>query len=193
MSARKVIILFIVLELSILVLAFVADDTAVKALQSVTRFSGSVSLFLFSAIFLLHDKPETINSWLSKEFYVLFALVHGIHFVELSTYLYLSGTELIPYRAVGGLLAILYIFLMPVFKRHHELGNISRDSFYVIEKLFIYYIWVVFFLTYLPRVQGTLPTIGGSFTEHVILLGWISTLVGMKVADLIQFQRRKTK
>jgi hypothetical protein len=193
MSPRKVILLFLVLEISIALIAVLSHGYSLTALQTAARFSGSISLFLFSAIFLLHDKPETINTWLSNRFYLLFALVHGIHSIELALYLLKSGTELIPYRVAGGILAIVYILLMPLFKLNTALGRMSTKSFYAVEKVFIYYIWTIFFFTYLPRVQGTLPTIGGSFAEHVVLLGWVSTLVGMKLAGLIQFQKRKSK
>jgi hypothetical protein len=190
MSPRKIIILFVLLEASLIVISVLLDGYSVAALQTITRFSGRLSLFLFSAIFLLHNKPDTIQEWLSDKFYLLFAVVHGIHLIELLSYVYLSKIALVPYRIAGGFLAYLYIFLMPVFKSYKESGRISDRAFSILQTIFIYYVWLIFFLTYLPRVQGKLPNVGGSFAEHVALLGWVSALLGMKLTELIQFKRK---
>src|SRR5687767_13895051 len=109
MSPRKIIILFVLLEISIILISLLIDGNSLTALQTITRFSGRLSLFLFSAIFLLYDKPQTIHAWLSEKFYLLFAIVHGIHLLELFSFVYLSNASLIPIRVAGGLLAYLYI------------------------------------------------------------------------------------
>jgi len=191
MNPRKIIILFILTEVGIVVSAFLLEGYSVIALQTITRFSGRLSLFLFSAIFLLYNKPETIKAWLSDKFYLLFAIVHGIHLLELLSYVYVSRITLIPHRIAGGFLAYAYIFLMPVFENYKSTGRISGRTFSILETIFIYYVWLTFFLTYLPRVQGNLPNSGGSFAEHVALLGWVSTLLGMKLTGLIQPTKRK--
>src|SRR5687767_13702196 len=95
MSPKKIFALFVSLEIVIIVIAILYYGFSIVALQTITRFSGRLSLFLFSAIFLLYNKPDTIQTWLSRKFYLLFAIVHGIHLVELLSYAYLSGTILI--------------------------------------------------------------------------------------------------
>ena len=192
MSPRKVIILFVLLEISIIIISVLIDGYSLAAIQTITRFSGRLSLFLFSVIFLLYDKPQTINIWLSQKFYLLFAIVHGIHLIELLSFVYLSKVSLIPIRVAGGFLAYLYIFLMPVFAELQPSQRISAKTFGALEIVFIYYVWLVFFLTYLPRVLGMLPEAGGSYTEHVALLGLVSVLLGTKLVGLIQFSKNKT-
>jgi len=192
MSPRKIIILFVLLEISIVLISVLIDGNSLTALQTITRFSGRLSLFLFSVIFLLYDKPQTINIWLSQKFYLLFAIVHGIHLIELLSFVYLSKVSLIPIRVAGGFLAYLYIFLMPVFAELQASQRISAKTFGALEIVFIYYVWLVFFLTYLPRVLGMLPETGGSYTEHVALLGLVSVLLGTKLVGLIQFSKNKT-
>jgi hypothetical protein len=192
MSSRKIITLFVGLEVLIVVVGLLFDGYTLTALQTITRFSGRLSLFLFSAIFLLYNKPSTISVWLSEKFYLLFAVVHGIHLVELLSFVYLSESPLIPHRVAGGFLAYVYIFSMPVLQHLRDRGRVSPKAFSTLETIFIYYVWLIFFLTYLPRVQGRLPQAGGSFGEHVALLGWISALLGMKLTGLIRFQQRKT-
>ena len=97
--------------------------------------------------------------------------------------------KVIPIRVAGGALAYLLIFLMPVLWHYRMQGRISVEKFFVIQTVFMYYTWFVFFLTYLPRVQGKLPQAGGNYFEHVALLGWVSTMLGIKLAGLIQFRR----
>ena len=191
MTSRKLIILFIVIELVIIVLAFLTEGFSLGALQTITRFSGSLSLFLFSAIFLLYNKPYTITAWLSDRFYLIFTIVHGIHLAELLTFVYLANIELVPHRLAGGFMAYLFVFAMPFLQSFKMRGQISNRTYAIVETIFIYYVWLVFFLTYLPRVQGKIPIAGGSFAEHVALLGWVSTLLGMKLSAMIQFQKRR--
>lgn len=190
MSSRKIITLFVALEIFIVVLVLFAEGFTLNALQTITRFSGRLSLFLFSAIFLLYNKPAIITTWLSDKFYLVFATVHGIHLAELLLFAYVSGAKWIPLRIAGGFLAYAYIFSMPVLQHYRNNGRITFKIFSTLEIIFIYYVWLIFFLTYLPRVQGKLPLAGGSFSEHVALLGWTSTLLGMKLTGLIQFKKR---
>ena len=191
MSARKIILLFVALELAIIVTVVLSDGNSLTALQTIARFSGLLSLILFSAIFLMYNRPALITTWLSDRYYLLFAIVHGIHLIELLTFIYFSKTQLLAYRAAGGFLAYAYIFVMPLFKHYRDTGRLHHRSFSIIETIFIYYIWSIFFLTYLPRVQGKVSLTGGSFEEHVALLGWVSTLLGMKLAGLIQFKKTR--
>lgn len=189
MTSRKIITLLVGLEILIIVVALLFEGISLNALQTITRYSGRLSLIIFSAIFLLYNKP-IITVWLSDRFYLLFAIVHGIHLIELLLFVSLSGIKLIPIRIAGGFLAYAYIFSMPILQSIREQGKISIKTFAIVELVFVYYVWLIFFLTYLPRVQGKLPLAGGTFGEHVALLGWTSTLLGMKLAGLIQFKAK---
>ena len=191
MSSRNLIILFVAIEICIIGLGLSSEGYSLAALQTITRFSGRLSLFLFSAIFLLYNKPHAVTVWLSDQFYLLFAIVHGIHLLELLSFVYLSGIALVPFRIAGGFLAYLFIFAMPFIQFYKMRGALSGRTYSTLETIFVYYVWLIFFLTYLPRVQGKLPQAGGSFAEHVALLGWVSTLLGMKLSALIQFQKKR--
>jgi len=81
---------------------------------------------------------------------------------------------------------------MPFLQSLREKGKLETKTFSTLEVVFVYYVWLIFFLTYLPRVQGKLPLAGGTFGEHVALLGWTSTMLGMKLAGLIQFKSKKS-
>ena len=191
MNPRRIIGLFILLELIIIAVSIIMDGFSIAGLQTTTRFSGRLSLFLFSLIFLLHNKPTILHNWLSEKFYLLFAIVHGIHLAELLAYISLAGVRLIPIRLAGGFLAYAFIFLMPFLSNYARSGKITLKRFFTFEAIFLYYIWLVFFLTYLPRVQGKLPTAGGTYAEHVALLGWVSTMLGIKLTSMLQFQKAR--
>jgi hypothetical protein len=192
MSSRKIITIFVFLELLIIAVVLLSQGYSLSALQTITRFSGRISLFLFSAIFLFYNKPA-ITAWLSDRFYLLFAIVHGVHLVEWLLFVSLAGIKLIAVRVAGGFLAYVYVLCMPVVQRLKENGRITLKTFSTVQIIFVYYLWLVFFLTYLPRVQGKLPLAGGTFAEHVVLLGWISTLLGMKITGLIQFNSKRAR
>lgn len=191
MNPRRIIGLFILLELIIIAASIIMDGFTIAGLQTTTRFSGRLSLFLFSLIFLLHNKPIVLHNWLSAKFYLLFAIVHGIHLIELLTFVYVADVRLIPIRLAGGFLAYVFIFLMPVLSNYAHTGRITAKRFFAFETIFLYFTWLIFFLTYLPRVQGKLPSAGGSYAEHVALLGWTSTMLGIKLTSMLQFQKAR--
>lgn len=164
------------------------DGFTLLALQTVTRFSGRLSLMVFSILFLLHGK--NLDTLTSFKPYLIFAVVHGIHLIELLSYVSLSGTNLIPIRVAGGALAYAFVFIMPLLDYKHLNGQLSKQKFSLCENVFLYYIWLIFFLTYLPRVQGRLPNVGGNYSEFVVLLAWVSTMLGIKLTMLFNTQRR---
>ena len=191
MNPRRIIGLFVLLELIIIAVSIIVDGFSIAALQTTTHLSGLLSLFLFSLIFLLHNKPVILHNWLSEKFYLLFAIVHGFHLIELLTFIYLGGARLIPTRLAGGFLAYVFILLMPFLSHYARSGKITLKRFFTIEAIFLYFTWLMFFLTYLPRVQGKLPMAGGTYPEHVALLGWVSTMLGIKLTSMLQFQKAR--
>lgn len=191
MTFRRIILLFILLECIIIASAVILNGFSIMALQTITRFSGSLCLLLFSAIFLNYNKPDIIHRWLSEKYYLLFAIVSGIHLVEYLFLLPFSNTVLIHYRIAGGVLAYTFIFSMPFISKYFLAGKISTDQFVIIETVFLYIIWLVYFMTYLPRVQGKLPAVEGSYAESVAMLGWVSTMMGIKLTSLVQFRKLK--
>ena len=189
MSARNAVVICIVVEVGIAALGIINYGWNVEGLQAITRFSGRFSLLIFSILFLANHPSDT-HLWLSKKPYHLFALAHGIHLAELLTFLYISEIPVIPYRLAGGFIAYSLIFLMPILSDRVDRGTLGEKKFRIVRIVFQYYVWSIFFLTYLPRVRGMLPNVGGSYVEHVALLGWVSLLLGMKLPRVI-FKRKR--
>lgn len=193
MNSKRALFLVLVAEATIIPLAIINHGQTIEALQAVARYSGRLSLFIFSLIFLFQrDERINVRLLLSEKYYLMFALAHGIHLAELLSYVYFSGNMFNPVRASGGALAYAFIFLMPWLEIQNKNHKISAITFGRIELLYLFYIWLIFFLTYLPRVQGKLPGAGGTYKEHVILLAWVCMLLGMK-AQAMFFRRSFNK
>ncbi|MBX2897856.1 MAG: hypothetical protein KF763_20610 [Cyclobacteriaceae bacterium] len=190
MNFKNALLSTLIIEVGIALLAVINYGTSLEALQAVTRFSGRVSLAIFSLIFLFHNHRHVkINAILSDKYFLVFAIAHAIHLAQLLSYILLSGNDLIPIRLAGGFVAYALIFLMPWFQYKVDTDRLSEKKFKTIKIIFLYYVWFIFFMTYLPRVRGELPHVGGSYKEFVILLAWVSTMMGIKITSMLKPRR----
>jgi hypothetical protein len=194
MSVRQALFVVILLEAAAAVLGIMSYGVTLEGLQAVTRFSGRLSLFLFTFIFLFHQHSSgNLKTWMSSRYFLIFAIAHGIHLAELLAFISLSGNELIPVRLAGGFIAYSMIFTMPVLEQRVTDGRVSLNAFSTASLIYIYYVWFIFFMTYLPRVRGTLTDAGGSYKEYVVLLGWVSLILGFKVSQLLSSRMVKIR
>jgi hypothetical protein len=186
MKFKDALLSTLIIEVGVALLAVINYGATLETLQAVTRFSGRVSLGIFSLIFLFHNHRHIhVKSILSEKYFSIFAIAHGIHLIQLLSFVYLSGNELIPLRLAGGFLAYLLIFIMPYAQQIFENKKISFKQYSTLTLIYLYYVWFVFFMSYLPRVRGTLTNVGGSYTEFVVLLAWVSFMLGLKLQGLI--------
>jgi hypothetical protein len=177
-STRKAIAILILGELFIVVISFVLHGTSLAFWQTTTRFSGRFSLLVFSALFILQaDKRSYL---LHNHGYLIFAIAHGIHLIELLIFIALSQRDLIPIRLAGGFLAYLIIFVMPWIEYQYGKGKISDKAMVVLENVGLYYIWFIFLMAYIPRILGKLPDAGGTFIEHLFLFYWVLIILGWR-------------
>lgn len=170
-ASIRAFIFFIALELLIAAIAIAFNGFSLEALHIITRFSGRLSLVFFS-LFLIAREKSSLHKWISNYPFTLFAIIHGIHLVELSLYVQLSGNKIIPVRVAGGFLAYLMIFIMPFLKTK----VVNRKVMARLEQVYFVYVWFIFFMSYLPRVLGALPNVGGSYPEFVVLFVWVNAL-----------------
>lgn len=186
MKFKDALLSTLIIEVGIALLAVINYGATLETLQAVTRFSGRVSLAIFSLIFLFQNQRHiNVRAILSEKYFSIFAIAHGIHLIQLLTFIYLSGNELIPLRLAGGFLAYILIFIMPFAQRMFELNKISQKQFSVLTLIYLYYVWFIFFMSYLPRVRGELPNVGGSYSEFIVLLAWVSLMMGMKLQGIL--------
>lgn len=192
MTFRNAFALVLLFETLAILLGVINHGWTLQGLQGLTRYSGRVSLAIFSLIFLFYNHPQlNVKRLLSDKFFLVFAIAHGIHLFELLSYLYFSGSPVIPYRLAGGMLAYAMIFVMPWINKQHEESKITDKRFNQVALIYLYYVWFIFFMTYLPRVRGELPNVGGSYKEFVVLLGWVSIMMGFKWSQLLAKPRKR--
>ncbi|MDZ4714253.1 MAG: hypothetical protein SH819_02185 [Cytophagales bacterium] len=189
MKTRNAIALTLLAEGLVVGLGTIEYGWTVEGLQASTRFSGRLSLAIFSMIFLLHPgKKEALHPILSENYFLVFAIAHGIHLAELLSYVILSGIPLVPIRVAGGFIAYAMIFLMPWFQYQHRQGKITPVRFQQLGFIYLFYVWFIFFMTYLARVNKSFPNAGGSYAEYIVLMAFVNMILGIKI---IQILRRK--
>jgi hypothetical protein len=186
MKFKDALLSMLIVEVGVALLAVINYGASLETLQAVTRFSGRVSLAIFSLIFLFHNHRHIhVKSILSEKYYSIFAIAHGIHLIQLLSFVYFSGNQLIPIRLAGGFLAYLLIFVMPYAQLQFDTNRLSPKKYTTLTLIYLYYVWFIFFMSYLPRVRGTLTNVGGSYSEFVVLLAWVSLMLGIKLQSLL--------
>jgi hypothetical protein len=191
MNLKNAILLVVIIEMALAILATTNYGFTLEGLQATTRFSGRLSLAIFSVIFiLLPSNRNLLNILFTRKAFLFFAVAHGIHLLELLSYVYFSNSELIPIRLAGGFVAYVFIFTLPALQHYYETGKISENRYLTAENIYLYYVWFIFFMSYLPRVQGKLPHVGGDYWEFVVLLSWVCILLGMKLTSLLMHKKK---
>lgn len=186
MKFKDALLSTLIIEVGVALLAVINYGVTVESLQAVTRFSGRVSLAIFSLIFLFQNhRYLNVNKILSEKYFAIFAIAHGIHLIQLLSFVFLSDNVLIPIRLLGGFFAYVFIFVMPFAQHLFEQNKLSPKHFSTLTLIYLYYVWFIFFMSYLPRVWGELPNVGGSFSEFVVLLAWVSLMMGMKLQRIL--------
>ena len=186
MKFNSAVALVLLIETFCILLGIINYGWTLDGLQALTRYSGRASLALFSLIFLFHNnKAVDIRRVMSDSFFLIFAIAHGIHLFELLSFAYFSGAQPVLYRVAGGILAYAMIFVMPWVQTLHDRQKLTDKRFNQLTLVYLYYVWFIFFMTYLPRVRGEMPNVGGSYKEFVILLGWVSIMMGIKWSQLL--------
>jgi hypothetical protein len=183
---RTAILLVLAGEALVAALGILNFGWSIEGLQATTRFSGRFSLLIFSFIFLLYPgKPTSLEDFFSKRYFLVFAIAHGIHLMELLSYVYLAGIVLVPYRVAGGFLAYSLIFLMPWFEQRTEAGTLEEKRFRMIGITYLFYVWFIFFMTYVARLNGSFQNAGGTYAEHAVLMGWVCVMLVYKLVVLL--------
>jgi hypothetical protein len=185
MDFRKTAMLIILLEIILAVFAWYSVGMNETGLQALARYSGRLSLVVFSIIFmLLPNQAPQLSRLLSTRPFHLFALTHSIYLIILISYNQLAGNAFNPILLTVGSIAYAGIVLMPVIHVQQESGALSLSRFKIYLSLYLYITWFSFFITYLTRVQSQIVQVGGQYWEDVVLLSWICMMMGMKLPVL---------
>ena len=190
----KLLITGIALELLVILLAFIESKGDMTLFfQASARLSGRVSLlfFLFYGIYATRNPSvETGSVALSVKTTLVrdFAVIHVIHWVFLAIAVILSGFELVPFRVLGGALAYLMIVLMPLIYQKKLLATVSLTT---MQHVYIFYVWLIFFMTYLSRVRGQTPTATGNMWAYWVLMAVTTAFLVWRIVKM--FNQKPTQ
>jgi hypothetical protein len=186
MKTGTALLLAIVAEVVVAAVGILDFGWGIEGLQATTRFSGRLSLLIFSFIFLLHPgNKDFLSRLFSRNYFLFFAVAHGIHLAELLSYVYLSGIALVPIRVAGGFMAYALIFLMPWFQQKFDAHTLDGKKFHALGSVYLFYVWFVFFMTYVARLNGSFQNAGGSYAEHATLMGWVCLILAIKIIRIL--------
>lgn len=181
----------ILLEIVVLILSYAeANGDTTHFFQAAARLSGRVSLLFFGMLFVyatLFPSVEPDSNPLRLKFILArnFAVIHIIHFFLLATAVKLSGFELVPTRVAGGALAYLMIVFFPFILQRKLFATLSLRR---VLHMYLTYVWLIFFITYMTRVLGKTSHITGSIPAYKALLSITAILMIWRISILIKKQ-----
>lgn len=157
-------LLGILAELAIFLSCYWIHPSYEETFRHAARYSGRLSLFVFLITFYRyafgHPKPlkenTTLRNWL-----LLFAVVHVIHFGFLATNVILNDIPIVPVKLAGGALAYLMIVVAPLLLHRLKLK---------LQLVYFYYVSIVMIITYVSRVNGDFEG-AEPFWFHYLALG----------------------
>lgn len=169
--------------------SLVTSTSFLIATQTATRWSGRLSLAIFSWLVFAHLRDARY-----KPLFLIFAAAHGIHLVELLLYQHLMGnlSSLVSPGIAGGVLAYAVIFAMPVIQRKRAWTILKVRHLLVMEYCYLFLVWIVFAMTYIPRILALPGRYGGRYVEFVAILSWLIFLFIWKMVFALAGGRRTT-
>ena len=182
------------LEALVFLISYLEAGNNLPAFFSATaRISGRVSLLYF-AIFLIYatiNKSVEENSDALKTKIILaknFAILHVIHWFLLITAMKLNGNPINIFRLVPGTMAYLMVIALPFILNRRIFKDLKLD---LVQNVYIYYVWLIFFMTYLARISGNAHFATGTMSSYIFfmlvtigLLIWRLSVVFLKKNNL---------
>jgi DMSO/TMAO reductase YedYZ heme-binding membrane subunit len=153
----------------------------VEGAQAATRYTARLGFLFYSLVFILPafsrwapGHPVTRELIANRRRLGLtFGYVHIVHLGFVVLFLWLSGVQPTPSRLAGGILAYSLLFAMMATSNDFSVRKLGSRNWKRLHTVGIYYLWFVFFMTYLPRVQGKIPVHG----SRAALAPWFVTLL----------------
>ena len=168
--------------------AYAGYGSGIEGLQAVTRYTGRAGLLWFSILFVLaaeHRYADTNRARQALAIVRGFAVHHAVHLVLLLSYLEASGHPLVVSRAAGGMLGYVLLFAMAAASTDTARRRIGSTRWKALHQLGLWYLWIVFVLTYLPRLEGKLPDAGGGPKEFAACMLLLVVLAAFRVAAML--------
>lgn len=164
LSLKKLLLLGVFAEVAIFLICYLIHPSFEETFRYAARYSGRLSFGVFLITFyhfaFAHPKPLKENTPL-RNWLLLFAVVHVIHFGFLATNVILNHIPIVPIKLTGGALAYLMIVLAPLMLHKIKLG---------LQLVYFYYVSIVMIITYVARVNGDFEG-AAPFWFHYLALG----------------------
>jgi len=150
--------------LVLLAAAWESGGVAGPFFQAAARLSGRVSLLFFALLLVYATLRPTFERSVETfevkyRLYRDFAVVHVIHWCLLAASVWIKGFELVPVRLAGGALAYALVVGMPLVVKH---GWVEGKALRRLQNFYLFWVWLVFLLTYVTRLRGQTPDVSGS-------------------------------
>src|SRR5205085_5777919 len=110
-----------------------------------------------------------------------FGVHHTVHLALLLSYLRAAGHPLDLSRAAGGMLGYVALFAMMATASGAARERLGSARWCAFHQAALWYLWIVFVLTYVPRVLGKLPNAGGGPFEFYSCLSLLVMLAVMRI------------
>lgn len=150
--------------LALLASYFEANGDLSAFFQAAARLSGRVSLLFFALLLIyatLYPTMERTSAVFGVKYRLFrdFAILHVVHWTLLATSVWLNGFELVASRLAAGALAYSLVVSMPFLLQTERIGVqfLAR-----LQGLYLFWVWFVFFMTYVTRLRGQNPSASGS-------------------------------
>jgi len=152
----------------------VARGAGEEGMRSLLRASASTSLLLFSAAFAASSAQQIWRAawsrWLLRNrryLGVSFAVSHAVHLFAIVALARILGDrfELDQVTLVAGSLAFVILFLMAATSFDRTAAWLGRRAWLILHRTGMYYLWYVFFVTYLPSALQS-----SFYVPHVLVL-----------------------
>ena len=147
-SLKKILVLAVVIELFILLAAYLINPLPEYTFRYAARYSGRFSLLVFLGAFYVYAKnypTSFVKRTGLQNMLSLFAVIHIIHFVFLALSVYLNKIPLEFVKVIGGFLAYAMLVIAPF-----KLAKVPLK----ITPVYFYYVSLVMGLTYVARIKG---------------------------------------
>jgi methionine sulfoxide reductase heme-binding subunit len=168
---------------------------SVEASQAITRFTARISLFIFALVFSASSLHKLLRNDFTAEllrnrrgFGVSFAFSHTIHLLALIIFFRLSNNEVPKLTLIFGGLAYFLTYAMAVTSNDWSVRKLGAKNWKLLHKIGIFYIWLIFFITYLRRIlpaKAGEPGPGGTKTEFIVGFIIILALLCLRIAAAI--------
>lgn len=177
---------------------------SIEAAQAMTRFTARISLLIFALVFSASALHKLFRNQYTAEllrnrrqFGIGFAYSHTVHLLAIIIFVRLSGGEAPMLSLIFGGLAYLFMYAMAFTSNDWSVKKLGARSWKALHKTGIYYIWFIFFITYLRRflpAKAGDPTPGGSKAEFVIAFIVVSAILLLRIAAVVSSRKgRQTK